>query len=115
MSELEQALAAILRPIVVAAVRDALAEAGAPAGGVAEYMSPEQAAELCAVTPATVRGWVKAGQLHGYRAGRLLRVSRAELQRYLRRPVAGDEEAAEVEGLARDMLERQRRRPNPVR
>ena len=105
-------LAALIRPIVHAAVRDALAEVGAPAGTAAEYLSPEQAGVICSVEAATIRSWVKSGALRGYRAGRLLRVSRTELQRYLARPGAAQDtdEAAEVEELARAAADRQRRR-----
>lgn len=41
-----------------------------------------QAAEFACVTPKTVRNWIRAGHLNGYRLGpRLLRVDLSELER----------------------------------
>jgi len=61
-----------------------------------------KAAEMADVHPDTIRGWVKAGELAGHRAGRELRIRRDELRRFLEggdaqnnRPTP-EEEAAEI-------------------
>lgn len=45
-----------------------------------DLVTLDQAAEVCQVTPKTIRRWISDGRVTGYRLGpRLLRVDRAEL------------------------------------
>lgn len=80
MTPTDAALAG-LRVLIAELVDEALAKRG-PAND--EYMSPEQAAEVAKVAPATVRRWVREGKLPGHHAGRRVRVRRAELEEMLR-------------------------------
>lgn len=49
------------------------------------YVSLQDAAAQCGVNERTVRRWITAGKLTGYRAGaRLVRVDRDELARLMR-------------------------------
>ncbi len=66
-----------------------------PVAGALEYLSPDQAAEVAGVRAATVREWISQRKLQGHRAGRLLRVRRDELERFL----AGGIVASEVPDL----------------
>ena len=47
------------------------------------YLSVQRAAEFVDVHPDTIRAWITAGRLRGYRAGRERRVLRSELRRFL--------------------------------
>jgi excisionase family DNA binding protein len=49
-----------------------------------EFLSTHAAAEFAKVAPGTIRRWVKHGKLREHRAGRLMRISRSDLQRLLR-------------------------------
>lgn len=80
MTPADAALAG-LRALISELVEEALAKRQ-PAND--EYMSPEQAAALAKVAPATVRRWVREGRLPGHHAGRRVRVKRAELESLLR-------------------------------
>ncbi len=64
-------------------VRDELAKATA-AAKPDEYLSTRAAAELADVAAETIRRWVRIGKLAEHRAGRCVRVSRADLERMLR-------------------------------
>lgn len=44
-----------------------------------------EAAKLLGITPQTIRAWVSAGRLTGYRVGRLTKVSKAEVLASARR------------------------------
>jgi excisionase family DNA binding protein len=76
-----------LRAMLQAAVREGIrvALAQARAGGAEEdgYLSVQRAADYADVHPDTIRAWIKAGKLLGYRAGRELRVLRSDLRRFL--------------------------------
>ena len=48
-----------------------------------EYISVGHAARFVGVKEATVRDWIKKGYLQEFRAGRLLRVQKTELERFL--------------------------------
>ena len=51
-----------------------------------EYLTPEQIAEQLAVTPSTVRRWIRSGALPAVKAGpRVWRISKADLDEYLQR------------------------------
>lgn len=86
-----------LRDFIAESVRAELAKLAAPKQD--EYLSTKKAAELANVATGTIRRWVKAGRLSNNRAGRLVRVSRADLERMLRNPPLND--SATPEQLAR--------------
>jgi excisionase family DNA binding protein len=91
MTQLEQELRTMITSIVRAEVERALSEAqDSDAGG---YMSVAAIAKLADVAPGTVRRWIREGRLIGHRAGRVLRVRRADLERLLG---DGDEEDSEI-------------------
>src|SRR5262249_59048618 len=54
-----------------------------------EYLSVAEAARLVGVHTATIRGWIKSGELPGHHAGRHHRVRRGELERFLARRKEG--------------------------
>lgn len=76
-----------LRTMIAEVVRQEIAKAGlAPKpAGADGYLSVAQAAELASVAPGTIRRWVREGELPDRRAGRVLRVRRADLEELLRR------------------------------
>jgi excisionase family DNA binding protein len=82
--------------------------------GHGELVSTTEAARLASVTPTTVRRWLAAGRLTPRRAGRVLRVDRAELEALLeagpmpRRPQRSPEELA-AQVAASIAAERRRR------
>ncbi|MET9392431.1 helix-turn-helix domain-containing protein [Streptomyces sp. NPDC006624] len=45
----------------------------------ADLIRTREAARLLGLTPQTIRQWVADGKLNGYRVGRLIKVSRAEV------------------------------------
>jgi excisionase family DNA binding protein len=106
-----------LRALIADAVRKAIREDGGarvvdgPSSG--EYLPVATAARIAAVAPATIRTWIGDGRLGRYRAGRELRVRRAELERLLRTvPTAANDTTPEDE--ADRFLQRRRqsgRRP----
>jgi excisionase family DNA binding protein len=61
-------------------LRAALGVASADRG---EYLSTRQAADLAAVAAGTIRRWIKAGRLPPLRAGREVRIRRADLEHLL--------------------------------
>lgn len=77
-----------LRAVIAQVVRDELAKSDAKPPD--EYMSTTAAAQLADVAVVTIRRWVKIGKLPEHRAGRLVRVRRADLERLLREPYAND-------------------------
>ena len=69
-----------------------------------EALVTTDAATVASVNEGTIRRWVRAGKLRGYRAGRVLRVRRDELDRMLatgRRP-SNDESPEEMASRAID-------------
>ena len=76
MSDLD----AIIRSIV----RDELARAlrGQRAAND-DYLSTGAAARIAAVTPGTIRRWIREGRLPECRAGRVVRILRGDLERLL--------------------------------
>ncbi len=49
-----------------------------------KMLSPEEVAERLAVTPNTVRGWLREGSLSGIKLGkRIWRINENDLQRYI--------------------------------
>jgi excisionase family DNA binding protein len=47
-------------------------------------LSPREVANILSVTPGAVRNWVRTGQLRGYKAGRLIRVSMQDVEAFLK-------------------------------
>lgn len=89
---IEQTLQDLVARQVRAEVRRVVAEMTRPD----EYLSTRSAANFADVTPGTVRRWVKAGKLTRHMAGRVVRVSRIELERLLKSGGAtNDEETPE--------------------
>ncbi len=71
----------VFKALVKQAVRDELATlATSPAD---EYLTTDAAAKIANVIPGTIRRWVKNGKLREQRAGRVIRVSRADLTRMM--------------------------------
>jgi excisionase family DNA binding protein len=80
------------RELVRDAVREVLREelaplkhrnAGTLQGPEDGYLSVAKAARLADVAPGTIRAWIRAGRLTAQRAGRVLRVSRSELAKFM--------------------------------
>ena len=59
------------------------------------YLDAHQAAEIAGVSPASIRDWVRKGELRGCRAGRLLRIKSSDLESYLERAVEAGEMAVD--------------------
>ncbi|MBI3203049.1 MAG: helix-turn-helix domain-containing protein [Myxococcales bacterium] len=76
-----------LRALVREALRDVLREElprllpGSTARPT--YLSPKQAADVAATSVSTIRSWIRGGRLRPYRAGRLVRVRRDEVEALL--------------------------------
>jgi excisionase family DNA binding protein len=69
-----------LRAFIADVVRAEIGKAAEPD----EYLSTKTAAKVADVASGTIRRWVRKGKLREHRAGRLVRVSRDDLQRLLR-------------------------------
>ena len=67
-----------------AMIRAEVQRAVADATRVDEFLSTEKAAKVADVHPDTIRRWVKARKLTEHRAGSRIRVSRIELERFMR-------------------------------
>lgn len=90
---------AALRELIGEEVRKALREMVGAAPDDDEYLSVARAAKIADVSPSFIRSQVSAGRLTKCRAGRELRIARAELDALLRRDPARRE--ATPEELAR--------------
>jgi excisionase family DNA binding protein len=75
-----------------------------------QYLNTKQAAEASGVAEKTVRAWVRTGKLQGHWAGRLLRIERGELDRFMRVGLASTGEGPGVDKLAASILARPRKR-----
>ena len=73
-----------LRTLIVEVIRDEVRRAVATATMPDEYLSTVAAARVADVAPGTIRRWIKDGRLTRHKAGRVIRVSRHELERMLR-------------------------------
>jgi excisionase family DNA binding protein len=80
-SALEVALRETVREMVRAEVRAVLAEI-APRPD--DYLSTRAAAKLAGVADGTIRRWIRERRLESHRAGRHVRVRRADLERMMR-------------------------------
>jgi len=62
-----------------------------------EYMTPEEVAERLAVSPKSVRAWLRSARLRGVKTGRLWRIREDDLNRFLFGPEEAKPEADEAE------------------
>jgi excisionase family DNA binding protein len=76
----ETELREIIRDEVRTTIRQELGKQPASAG---EFVSVAKAAQIAAVSTQTIRAWVRAGRLMEYKAGRVLRVRRSDLEAFL--------------------------------
>lgn len=79
MSSLEETIRAIVRDELARAERERTAASSSD-----EYLSTGDAAKLADVASGTIRRWIREGKLTEHRAGRLVRIKRADLEEYLR-------------------------------
>lgn len=119
-SPIEESLRAFVRDALRDAVRDAVREelrahglaagpvAPAAPSGSSTYVSTRQAAQIAGVHAATIRDWVRRGLLHDHRAGRLLRVDRAELLAMMHRTAASPTAPVDLDARADEILARRR-------
>lgn len=98
---IETNIETLMRSMVKQMVREEVSAAVREATRVDEYLSTSSAARLADVTQGTVRRWVKAGKLQCHRAGRVLRVSRLELERLLKSGGATNDELSPEELAAK--------------
>ena len=92
---------AAFRALLVEVVRGVLREELEPRRStVDEYLSVARAAAVAEVTPGTIRLWMNDGKLRRHRAGRELRVKRADLERLLRGEAPGIEASPEERAQA---------------
>lgn len=78
----------LVRDTVREVLREELASsahrnAGPAIGAEDGYLSVAKAARVADVAPGTIRAWIRAGRLTAQRAGRVLRISRGELARFM--------------------------------
>jgi excisionase family DNA binding protein len=106
---LDATIRSIVRDVVRDEIRAALDErASASArnrsrngnGSEDRYLSISRAATLADVAPGTLRRWIKEGQIPTRRAGRVYRVSRDDLETFLR-----SGRSADIVGRARAILD----------
>lgn len=102
---------AAIRDLVRDVVRDVVREemvalsnrcADSETDAPSEYLSAKTAAAIVDVNEETVRVWVRRGALPAYWAGRLLRIKRADLDRFM--ATGGDGEDFDVEEAAMRIL-----------
>ena len=102
---LDETIRSIVREVVREEVRAALDDHaarthrrnGATSNSDEGYLSIARAAKFAGVAPGTLRRWIRAGRLTARRAGRVLRISRNEIEDFLAR-----------EGRAADVTDRAR-------
>lgn len=83
---LAEALAAILKPIVKEAVREAMtlnAKAAMQSPGEKSFLTIKQAAEVSGLGPSTIRLYIRKRQLRAQRVGRRVLVKRSSLEKFL--------------------------------
>ncbi len=71
-----------IKEMIAQGIREALGELAIDPGD--DMMSTVDAARFAHVAAGTIRRWIKKGDLREHRAGRVIRVSRADLKRMLR-------------------------------
>jgi excisionase family DNA binding protein len=114
LGPIEQALRAVVEaavaPVVdeLRALRAEVDKLRAAGPGRDGYLTVAQAAEVAGVKPATIREWIRRGDLAEHRAGRLMRVLASDLDKYLQqgagrrgpRPAGDSDRTAELIDLA---------------
>jgi len=92
LSSIDANMRDLIRDVVREVVRDEFRDrrntSAAPVSEEA-YLSVTKAARLADVAPGTVRKWIRQGRLTGKYAGRVIRVSRLELERFLAKEATG--------------------------
>ncbi len=74
-----------------------------------QFLSIKDVAGAVHVVERTVRGWVKTGKLRASRAGRLMRIERAELERFLAGEGSNEHRDVDIDALATDLMRRRRK------
>ncbi|MFN0248728.1 MAG: helix-turn-helix domain-containing protein [Kofleriaceae bacterium] len=84
---IEAEMRALVRDEVRSVLREELQLALQDRAGIRNasdtYLSIANAARIASVAPGTIRAWIRAGRIEPRRAGRVLRVGREELERFL--------------------------------
>ena len=81
----------MIRDIVKEAVREELrAQPAKPDTGI-DLLTVQEVAAIAKVNKSTVRDWIAKSRIKVYRAGRQIRIYRAELERFLRSGNASEE------------------------
>ena len=111
-ASLDGALRGLLREVVREIVREELAVAltrptPPSVPDAPRYLTTHAAAEMAGVAGKTIRAWVRRGQLRAHFAGRLLRIERRELERFLAGE-GGDGQRVDVDAVAAKILQRGR-------
>jgi excisionase family DNA binding protein len=73
-----------LRALLADVAREVVREELAKLSHHEDYLSPARAASVAEVAPGTIRRWIREGRIAAHHAGRGVRVSRSELERFLR-------------------------------
>jgi excisionase family DNA binding protein len=86
---IEASLRSIVRDVVREEIRTALDERttslrNSNTSSADGYLSLSRAAKLADVAPGTLRRWIKEGRIPSQRAGRVYRVSRTDLETFLK-------------------------------
>ena len=55
------------------------------------FYTPAEVAELLKTTRRTVYNWIEKGQLKSVKAGKLVRIKRADLEEFIGQPLSDDE------------------------
>ena len=55
------------------------------------FYTPAEVAELLKTTRRTVYNWIEKGQLKSVKAGKLVRITRADLEEFIGQPLSDDE------------------------
>jgi excisionase family DNA binding protein len=106
----ELALRELIEEVLRTVVREELRAIAPRPGQPDEFLSVVAAARLAGVAPTTVRAWVNQGRLQRYKAGRVLRVRRSDLELLLASTVGNDDSRdMSAEARARLIFERSRR------
>lgn len=97
------------RSLVREELRAALAEVTprndqSPADPAAEFLPVPGAARTAAVHERTIRRWISEGHLTAYRAGRVYRIRRRELEDYLARAPREACTTTDIQRRAREIL-----------
>lgn len=79
------------------------------------FVSTEQAAQIAGVHVATIRDWIHRGLLRDHRAGRLLRVDRAELVAMMANAKSDSPAPVNLDERAEEILARPRRSKEPAK